>query len=108
MSNAIKYTPNGGEVSITMTRMDETATITVTDNGIGIPSDEHGHMFDRFFRTSNARNSGIPGTGLGLAIAREIVEAHGGTIGFESVEGAGTTFRITLPHAYSASLAAAA
>jgi len=74
VSNAIKYTPNGGEVSITMTRMDETATITVTDNGIGIPSDEHGHMFDRFFRTSNARNSGIPGTGLGLAIAREIVE----------------------------------
>ncbi|MGZ8716212.1 MAG: ATP-binding protein [Gaiellaceae bacterium] len=108
VSNAIKYTPNGGDVSITMTRTGETATIAVTDTGIGIPRDEHDRMFDRFFRTSNARDSGIAGTGLGLAITREIVEAHGGTIGFESVEGAGTTFRITLPHAYGAGLEAAA
>jgi signal transduction histidine kinase len=108
VSNAIKYTPNGGGVSITMTRSGETATIAVSDTGIGIPQDEREQMFGRFFRTSNARISGIEGTGLGLAITRGIVEAHGGTISFDSVEGAGSTFRITLPHAHGASLASAA
>ena len=108
VSNAIKYTPNGGGVSITMTRTGETATIAVSDTGIGIPQGEHDQMFGRFFRTSNARVSGIEGTGLGLAITRGIVEAHGGTISFDSVEGAGSTFRITLPHAHDAYLASAA
>jgi signal transduction histidine kinase len=108
VSNAIKYTPDGGGVSITMTRTGETATIAVSDTGIGIPTDEHDQMFGRFFRTSNARISGIEGTGLGLAITRGIVEAHGGTISFESVEGAGSTFRITLPHAHGAGLEFAA
>ncbi len=108
VSNAIKYTPNGGAVSITMTRTGETATIAVRDSGIGIPEEEHAQMFGRFFRASNARVSGIDGTGLGLAITRGIVEAHGGTIGFESVVGAGTTFRITLPHAHGCGLESAA
>lgn len=108
VSNAIKYTPNGGGVSITMTRTGETATIAVSDTGIGIPKEEQDQMFDRFFRTSNARTSGIEGTGLGLAITRGIVEAHGGTIGFESVVGTGTTFRITLPHAHGCGLETAA
>jgi signal transduction histidine kinase len=97
VSNAIKYTPNGGDVAITMTHTGDTATVAVRDTGIGIPKEEQGQMFERFFRTSNARISGIEGTGLGLAISRAIVEAHGGTIGFESVEGTGTTFRFTLP-----------
>jgi signal transduction histidine kinase len=108
VSNAIKYTPNGGGVSITMTRRGETATIAVSDTGIGIPKDERDQMFSRFFRTSNARTSGIEGTGLGLAITRGIVEAHGGTISFDSVEGTGSTFRITLPHAHGAGLESAA
>ncbi len=108
VSNAIKYTPNGGVVSITMTRTGETATIAVKDSGIGIPEEEHAQMFSRFFRASNARVSGIDGTGLGLAITRGIVEAHGGTIGFESVVGAGTTFSITLPHAHGCGLESAA
>ena len=108
VSNAIKYTPNGGAVSITMTRTGETATIAVRDSGIGIPEEERGQMFGRFFRASNARGSGIDGTGLGLAITRGIVEAHGGTIGFESVLGAGTTFSITLPHAHGCGLESAA
>jgi signal transduction histidine kinase len=108
VSNAIKYTPNGGGVSITMTRAGETATIAVSDTGIGIPKDERDQMFSRFFRTSNARISGIEGTGLGLAITRGIVEAHGGTISFDSVEGAGSTFTITLPHAHGAGLESAA
>ena len=102
VSNAIKYTPNGGSVSITATHTGETATIAVRDSGIGIPKGEQAQMFDRFFRASNARSSGINGTGLGLAITRGIVEAHGGTIGFESDERTGTTFRVTLPHAHLA------
>jgi len=108
VSNAIKYTPNGGQVSIATSHNGETATITVSDTGIGIPSDEQDQIFGRFFRTSNARTSGIQGTGLGLAITRGIVEAHGGTIAFDSDEGAGTTFRITLPHAHGAGLESAA
>jgi signal transduction histidine kinase len=108
MSNAIKYTPSGGSVAVTMTHTGETATIAVSDTGIGIPPDEQDQMFGRFFRTSNARGSGIAGTGLGLAITRGIVEAHGGTIGFDSVEGAGTTFRITLPLAAGVGLESAA
>jgi signal transduction histidine kinase len=91
-----------------MTRAGETATIAVSDTGIGIPKDERDQMFSRFFRTSNARISGIEGTGLGLAITRGIVEAHGGTISFDSVEGAGSTFTITLPHAHGAGLESAA
>jgi signal transduction histidine kinase len=97
VSNAIKYTPNGGDVAITMTHTGETATIAVSDTGMGIPAADQAQIFGRFFRTATAVDSGIEGTGLGLAITRGIVEAHGGTIGFESVEGAGTTFRITLP-----------
>jgi signal transduction histidine kinase len=97
VSNAIKYTPDGGGVSIRMTHTDDAATIAVSDTGIGIPQDEQAQMFGRFFRSSNARDSGIDGSGLGLAITRGIVEAHGGTIGFDSVEGVGTTFRLTVP-----------
>ena len=108
VSNAIKYTPDGGQVSIATSHNGETATITVSDTGIGIPRDEQAQVFGRFFRTSNARTSGIQGTGLGLAITRGIVEAHGGTIAFDSDEGVGTTFRITLPHAHAAALASAA
>ena len=104
VSNAIKYTPDGGGVSIKMTHTGDAATIAVSDTGIGIPEAEQAQMFSRFFRTSNARESGVDGSGLGLAITRGIVEAHGGTIGFDSVEGVGTTFRLTVP----LSLAAAA
>ena len=108
MSNAIKYTPNGGGVAIRMTHTDETATIAVSDTGMGIPKDEQDQMFGRFFRASNAQESVIPGTGLGLAITRGIVEAHGGTIGFDSAEGTGTTFLITLPLTHGGGLESAA
>lgn len=103
ISNAIKYTPDGGSVTVALTHSGETATIAVSDTGIGIPAHEQAQMFDRFFRSTNAQVAGIQGTGLGLAITRGIVAAHGGTIGFDSTEGAGTTFRITLPHAHTAS-----
>jgi signal transduction histidine kinase len=106
VSNAIKYTPKGGGVAVSMTHTADTATITVTDTGIGIPKDEQDRVFGRFFRTSNARHAGIEGTGLGLAITRGIIEAHGGTIGFDSIEGTGTTFLFTLPLAHGLELAA--
>ena len=105
LSNAIKYTPDGGGVKITMRQEGDTATIAVRDTGIGIPAEEQAQLFSRFFRSSNARASGVQGTGLGLAITRGIVEAHGGTIDFDSVEGSGTTFRVTLPHAHRVEVA---
>jgi signal transduction histidine kinase len=108
VSNGIKYTPTGGVVSVTLSLNGEVATILVADTGIGIPAAEEEQVFGRFFRTSTARDSGIQGSGLGLAITRGIVEAHGGTIGFESVEGGGTTFRVTLPNAHKTGLASAA
>jgi signal transduction histidine kinase len=69
----------------------------VRDTGIGIPSAEQAQLFERFFRTRGATERAIPGTGLGLSIVRTIAESHGGSIGFESVEGTGTVFRVELP-----------
>jgi signal transduction histidine kinase len=70
--------------------------IVVRDSGLGIPREDQAHIFTKFFR-GRAAASGIPGTGLGLAVARQIIEAHGGVIGFASEEGRGTTFWIELP-----------
>ena len=97
VSNAVKFTPQGGRVHVTIARMREDALVTVTDTGIGVPQSEQRHMFERFFRSSIAQERAIGGTGLGLAIARAIVEAHGGGIDFASVESEGTTFRVRLP-----------
>ena len=71
--------------------------ITVADTGVGIPEDEQGQLFERFFRASTATRDAIPGTGLGLAIVRSIVEAHGGTVAVRSAIGEGTTFVVSLP-----------
>jgi signal transduction histidine kinase len=73
------------------------AVISIRDSGIGIPSDQQTHVFGRFARAENARAYGIGGTGLGLYLSRELVEHHGGSIWFESVEGQGSTFSLTLP-----------
>ena len=73
------------------------ARVTVTDNGVGIPADEQGQLFSRFFRASTATRRAIPGTGLGLVIARAIVDEHAGTISLESREGEGTRVTVALP-----------
>jgi PAS domain S-box-containing protein len=98
MSNAIKYTPTGGTVTITGHREDSTTVLTVTDSGIGIPAEQYPHLFDRFFRASNAIEEGIKGTGLGLAISKAIIDAHAGSLRAEPAgPSGGTTFTLTLP-----------
>ena len=97
VSNALKFTPPGGRVDVRVGGGEAGAWLEVTDTGMGISAAEQEHLFERFFRTSSASSAAIQGTGLGLAIAQAIVNAHGGTIAVESVEGLGTTFRIQLP-----------
>lgn len=99
IGNAIKYSPDGGEVIISV--WEETSTqavgISVQDHGIGIPKHQHAQIFGRFMRADNATAWGISGTGLGLYLCRELVERHEGRLWFESEEGAGSTFSLTLP-----------
>jgi signal transduction histidine kinase len=97
ISNAIKFTPAGGSVSV-RTFVDGTnVVVEVKDTGIGIPEAEHDRLFQRFFRSSTATEQAIPGTGLGLVISKAIAEAHGGGIGVQSAPGSGTCFRVSLP-----------
>ena len=98
ISNAVKYTPDGGRIDIVLThRAEETITLLVRDNGIGIPEEDLEHLFERFYRVEKSRTQDAGGTGLGLAIARELVEAHGGSIHIDSKLGKGTTVKIELP-----------
>lgn len=97
LSNAIKFTPAGGEVRVTVTDESRTSEISVRDTGIGIPADEQGQLFTRFFRASTATRNAVQGVGLGLTITRAIVLAHGGQMDVSSTEGEGTEFRIRLP-----------
>jgi signal transduction histidine kinase len=98
LSNAIKYSPDGGVVELAAERHDGEVRLSVKDEGLGIPSDQQERIFTKFFR-GDAGATGITGTGLGLAVSREIVEAHGGRIGFDSDPGTGSTFWVELPAA---------
>jgi signal transduction histidine kinase len=97
ISNAIKFTPDGGRVDVRVEPALDGAVIEVSDTGIGLSQAEAELVFDRFFRSSRSRAQQVPGTGLGLFISRAIAETHGGVITVSSQEGAGTTFRIELP-----------
>jgi signal transduction histidine kinase len=97
VSNAIKFTPAGGDVRVSLAPVNGVVRLEVSDTGIGIASAEQQRLFERFFRASAASERQIPGTGLGLYIARAIVEAHGGSIAVHSEPGEGTSFCVDLP-----------
>ena len=97
VSNALKFTERGGEVTVTVSPTDHSVQMEVRDTGAGIPEDQIPRIFDKFYQASNQDSADQAGTGLGLAIARQIVEAHGGTITCDSETGIGTTFTISLP-----------
>jgi signal transduction histidine kinase len=102
ISNALKFTPPTGRVSVHATRVGNDVVVQVADTGVGIPADEQDRLFERFFRSTNATEQAVPGTGLGLTIAKAIVERHEGSIEIESTEGSGTTVRVRLPLASAA------
>jgi two-component system sensor histidine kinase VicK len=97
LSNAIKYTGNGGRIDIDAFTSGKKAYIVITDNGIGIPESEIARVFERFYRVDRARSRSVGGTGLGLAISKQIVEEHDGSIELSSHEGRGTKVTVTLP-----------
>jgi len=97
LSNSVKYTPDNGEIRLQAKSDGKEITFSITDNGIGIPKEDIDHIFERFYRVEKSRTSETGGTGLGLAIARELIEAHGGTIRIESELGKGSSFTIVLP-----------
>jgi signal transduction histidine kinase len=97
VSNAIKYTPVGGRVSVVLRRNEPRAELRVSDTGIGIPAEARAHLFEEFYRAPNAKAIEKEGTGLGLAITKDLVTRYGGQIAVESEAGKGTTFVVMLP-----------
>ncbi len=97
LDNAIKFSPNGGEISIRIARRSEQIRLSISDQGVGIPTDQMDRVFARFQRIERAGPHLFGGVGLGLPVARQVVEQHGGTIEVHSVEGQGSTFVLSLP-----------
>ncbi len=97
VSNAVKYTPSGGSVTVSMRQVEGQAQVKVTDTGIGIPEEALPHLFEEFYRAPNAKALDAIGTGLGLAIVKDLVERCGGRIEVESAVGQGSTFTMTFP-----------
>jgi signal transduction histidine kinase len=97
ISNALKFTPPAGTVTLTATIQEQFVVFTVADTGCGIPLEAQAHIFDKFIQLHPNRDDRTKGTGLGLAIVRHLVELHGGTVGVESEVGQGSRFSFSLP-----------
>ena len=97
VDNALRYTPEGGQVTVDARRIDGSAVVAVSDTGIGIDPDALEHVFERFYRADEARTRAFGGSGLGLSIAEQLVTGHGGRISAESAPGRGSTFTVSLP-----------
>jgi signal transduction histidine kinase len=97
IGNAIKYSPKGGAVRITGRVLPDHVVVSVSDEGIGIPVEEQGRIFERFYRVDDVLSRRTAGSGLGLYLAQAIVEAHGGKIWVESAPGRGASFSFSLP-----------
>ncbi len=105
LDNAIKYTPSGGRIALSVRREDGYAVLDVSDNGIGIPAEALPHVFKRFFRVDGSRSREQGGAGLGLSIVKSICTAHGAVVEVTSAPGKGSTFRIRQPLAADAAQA---
>jgi signal transduction histidine kinase len=99
LSNAIKYSPAGKKITIDISedKIKKMVNINVSDQGYGIPMDQHSRVFEKLFRADNIKEKNIEGTGLGLYLVKIIIEKIGGSIRFDSQEGIGTTFQVSLP-----------
>jgi signal transduction histidine kinase len=97
LDNAIKYTPAGGSVQVTVSAANGSALLEVADDGPGIPAEALPHLFERFYRVDKARSRQMGGAGLGLSIVKSICAAHGGRVEVQSVEGRGSRFQVAIP-----------
>ena len=97
IDDAIKYTPSGGKINVTLTREDAQTRLVVRDTGIGISPRYHDRVFERFYRLDKARSWELGGTGLGLSIVKNIAEQHGCTVSLESEPGKGSAFTVLFP-----------
>jgi two-component system sensor histidine kinase ResE len=97
VTNALKFTPSGGTVTLQLWQQDKNVVLEVADTGIGVPQDQLDRIFERFYQVDGSTTRRYGGTGLGLALVKEIVKAHGGQVSVESVVGKGSTFQVQLP-----------
>jgi two-component system sensor histidine kinase VicK len=104
VSNAIKYNRSGGTITIQHSSRDNKLITSVADTGLGIPTDQQSHIFEKFYRVKHADRVNVPGTGLGMYITKHFIESMGGEIWFTSTHGQGTTFYFSLPYASAESI----